>query len=86
MTTETAIRLTEKMYEARDAAKFMLGDRFEEVMALYGRVISDLAAKRKISMLSAASDFGKEVMKEGDGRKEAIVIIASVVELMEPSQ
>lgn len=81
MTTETQVRLAARLYEARDVAKTMLGDKFKERMAEYGKVLLAIAARESIDILAAANVACRLV----DNPYTQIQLMAAVVELVEPS-
>lgn len=82
--SETHIRLAAKLYAARDAVKFLLGDLYAERMKQGGALLEKLAEKRSKGVLEVATVLAKEV--EAEGRAfAALAILAAAVELLEPS-
>lgn len=80
--TEQQIRIASKLYECRDAARTLLGERYKGRMAELGAVLTRIAEGRKVSVLRAAQDAAKAVV--GDGMTQ-IQILAAAVELVEPT-
>jgi hypothetical protein len=84
---EKLVRTTAKLYEARDAAKVLLGDRYRETMWRYGMALVSLARRQETTALSAATAWAKEVTEanpyDQQSGMEAIVILAAAVELLE---
>jgi hypothetical protein len=80
--TEKQIRMTAQLYEMRDLAKMLLQDRYAARMVELGEVINNVATAQKISLLAAATLLAKAPTNTPMG---AILVMAAVVELMEPS-
>jgi hypothetical protein len=79
---EQQVRLAAKLYEARDASRRILGEKYKERMALYGRGIRVLQiGETQDSVLSATIELAKKC----DHEMEVIFVIAAGVELIEPS-
>ena len=70
-----------RMIECRDAARTLLGEKYHERMAEYGRVVRSVAAERCIGLLEA----GKAVAEASGGGMTAVLVIAATVEAIEPS-
>ena len=83
MTSETQVRMTAKLYEMRDSAKMLLGDKYEEHMALNGKILQDTATRDKKTPLEIAI---KVCTKPGIGAIGVLFIMAAAVELLEPSK
>ncbi len=84
MSDEKAIRLAAKMYEAREAARTLLGDKFKERMAEGIKALEALAAEHKITVLEAARRSAEMYTDQYNGMA-ALMIIAAAVEHAEPS-
>lgn len=81
---ETTIRLAAKLYETRDAVKFMLGERYAEHMADLAGVIRDIMAKspQGKNELQVSAELAKA---PGLNPHQRLAIIAAGVEMAEPS-
>lgn len=74
------IQITAKLYECRDAARTLLGERYTERMTQYGSVITHVAEQLQIDPLAAATRISKK-----EGGFAAVLILAAGVELVEPT-
>jgi hypothetical protein len=83
--SEKAIKLAAKMYEARDAVRILLGDRFKERMATGIENLEALAAAHNTTVMAAAQRSAKMYADEHNGMA-ALMIIAAAVEHAEPSE
>lgn len=79
--TEQQVRIAARLYEARAAAKTMLGEKFAERMKEYGAVIKGIADKQKVSEIAALNVACRLV----DNPYTHIQLMAAAVELVEPS-
>jgi hypothetical protein len=84
MISEKTIRLASKMYEAREAARFLLGDKFKERMAEGIEGLRAIAADHNITVLEAAQRCAKMYVDQDRGTA-AMLVIAAAVEHAEPS-
>mgnify|MGYP001599708357 FL=1 len=82
--TERTIKLAARLYEARDTAKTLLGDRFKEKMAVGIQNLEALAKEHNITVLEAAMRTAKVFNAEYNGRG-ALLVMAAAVEQMEPT-
>ena len=82
---EATVRLASRLYETRDAVRFMLGERYAEHMAELGAVIRDIAQKspRQMNELQVSAELAKA---PGLNPHQILCIIAAGVELAEPSR
>lgn len=80
MIPEETVKMAARLYECRDAARSLLGTHYKRDMDLWAIAIRGEAQSKQCSELSAALGMAKEA--DGFG---AIVIIAAVVELTEPT-
>jgi hypothetical protein len=78
--TERAVTLTAKMFQCRTAAKSLLG-KYAAQMREYGVVLTKISEGKKISLVAAATEAAN-VMPGPYGQ---IVVMAAVVELLDPS-
>lgn len=83
MATEQQVRIAARLYEMRDAAKALLGDKYSERMALYADVIRQVQAKLQLDELGATLRIVKGI--EADGY-ETIMMMAAYSEMIEPTQ
>lgn len=81
--TQKQVALAAKLYEARDAMRRILGDKFAARMAELGAVIKSVAAKRNQNELQAAQDIISAGELQG---MDAVQLLAAAVELVEPSK
>lgn len=80
--TEQSIRIAAKLYEFRDGAKRLLGERYEARMADFRKPIEIVQAKKNCGVLEAAT----HICKNADcGGFEVIFIMAAALEMIEPS-
>lgn len=79
---EQVIGMVSKMYDMRNAARFMLGDRFPAAMAKGAENIRAVQAVHKCGEIEAAMKLAKVV--DGD-TKAVMIIVASAVEMIEPT-
>lgn len=80
--TAQQLRMTAQLYDTRDTVKGFLGAKYGEVMAEIGKVVSGLADKEGIPLLSAATRICKDQRLSGFTQ---LYVIAAAVELVEPS-
>ena len=80
MQVEQAVKISAQLYECRDAAKRLLGAHYQRDMDLWAMAIRGVAETDKCSDVAAATKMAKDA--DGFG---AIVILAAVVEMTEPS-
>lgn len=83
MTSETQVRMTAKLYEMRDSAKSLLGDKYKDHMAMNGKILQETATRDKKTPLEIAI---KVCTKPGITAMEVIFIMSAAVELLEPSE
>ena len=74
--------VADKLYEARELARSILGWEFEQRMAELGRVVSSVAERRRCGSLRAAESMVMAADLQGFA---AIQLFAAAVELEEPS-
>lgn len=75
-------QIAAKLYECRDTAKNLLGEEYKKKMDEYGEIVSNVSNSKGIGILEAASELAKDSRASG---YEKIQILASAVELIEPS-
>lgn len=81
---EQTVKLAAKLYEARDAMRALLGEKYASAMADTGAAISDMAKKSGAPPLSAAVQLAKACADDGDGFA-ALRVMAAAVEMIEPT-
>lgn len=80
--TEQHVQLAAKMYECRTAARSILGEKYQEKMREIAQVVSAVAKRDKCNAIVA----GATVIKaENLGGMESLMLMAAVVEMVEPS-
>ena len=78
--TEKQIRMAADLYEARDAMRAILGDKFARRMKETGDYIDRIAAARGVSQMAAGIGLARS--RQG---MDAVLVLAAVVELVEPT-
>ena len=81
MQTEQAVKMAAKLYECRDTAKRIFGDRYKDKMDAYIQVVKSAANAMGCSELAAATTPSNKA----EGGVTAICYLAAVVEMTEPS-
>lgn len=79
--TQQQIQLAAQLYEARDAARTILGPKFAPLMTRLGQDLTSLATARGKQPLAVAIQAGRAL----GGGMDAIFLLAAAVELAEPS-
>lgn len=85
MFSEANIKLAAQLYETRDAAKFMLGERWPAFFDQTSSIINDIIAKsprRDLSALSVAKDLATLPQTSP---QQSICLIAVAVEMSDPA-
>lgn len=84
MTTisEKSIGIAAKMYECRNSARQILGEKYQNHMNQLGTSIKAVAKRDNCTELTAAINIIKGPDLDG---MEAMMIMAAVVEIIEPS-
>lgn len=75
------LNVTAKLYECRDAAKFILGSTYDETLYPWRHVISDYMQLTHASILQAAVYFGSRT--KPDEGPVVMLIMAAAVEMIE---
>jgi hypothetical protein len=83
MASEQQIRLAAKLYEMRDGAKHILGNRYHERMNEFAEAIRIVQQRRKLDILNAALDICQHVEAGGF---EVVFVMAAACEMLEPTQ
>jgi len=80
--TEQQIKMTAQLYEMRDAARQILGDKYKPRMAEIGEVLSVRAAAANKSIFAMVTELCNDRALIG---MDALMIVAAAVEIVEPS-
>ena len=83
VTSEAKVKMAAQLYDMRDKAKRLLGDKYKGHMELLGKVLKDIAYRRKQEVLSVAIEHCKNRELTGI---EFLLTMAAAVEIMEPSK
>ena len=78
--TEQQVRMAAQLYQARDAVRRLLGDKYAARMAELGAGLQRLAAARNSSVLKEAINAARAV-----SGIDALLILAAAVEHAEPT-
>jgi hypothetical protein len=79
---EKQVKIASALYDARMAAKLILGDKYKEHMKELGGILTATSEKTGVSVLQVATDVCKKRMLTG---MDALFILAAAVEIAEPS-
>jgi len=79
------VQIAAKLYEMRDGAKLVLGDRYGEEMRRLRVVIEAVQKRHGISSIAAGTKICSLAPVVSDGL-EVICIMAAAVEMIEPSE
>lgn len=80
--SEKHVRLAAKLYEMRDTARRLWGDKYDERVRSWSKPIRDAQAIMKIdNPLTAATEICKCI----DDAYQKIFLMAAAVEMVEPS-
>lgn len=85
MNVEKAVRISAQLYDCRNAAMFVLGDKYQATTEQWRTSIEKVAEAKGVSHLKAATMLGAAAEKEG-APVVSIVILAAYVEMVEPSR
>lgn len=80
--TVQQVQLAAKLYEARDAMRSLLGERYAARMAEIGGVLKKVAARDTVNEIQAAQVVIKAIDAQG---YDALQLLAAAVELVEPT-
>lgn len=82
--SERLVKISAKLYGARDAARRMLGATYLERTKAWGELIDQVARAKGLSRIEAATLLANGAVEEGNNMA-VVVILAAAVELIEPS-
>jgi len=77
------IQRAAQLYDMRDKAKRLLGDRYASEMAVLGRFLSKIVERDGKDVLSVAIGVCEKRALDG---MEKMLVMAAAVELVEPTQ
>lgn len=80
--TAQQVQMAAKLYEARDAMRRMLGERYAARMAELGGVLKKVSARDSVNEIQAAQVVIKAIDAQG---YDALQLLAAAVELVEPT-
>lgn len=80
--TEQQVRMAAQLYDMRDKAKRLLGDRYKPHMAELGKILKATADRDRKSVLAVATEVAKKRELIG---MDLMLVMAAAVELEEPS-
>lgn len=80
--TEKQIKMAAQLYDMRDKAKRLLGERYKPHMAELGKILKATADRDGKSVLSVATEVAKKRELIG---MDLMLVMAAAVELAEPS-
>jgi hypothetical protein len=80
--TEQQVQMAAKLYEMRDRARRLLGEKYKAHMAELGRILKDTARQTGKSEIAVATEVVKKRNLIG---MDLMMVMAAAVELTEPS-
>jgi hypothetical protein len=80
--TEKQVAMAAQLYDMRDKARRLLGDKYKPHMAELGKILKMTADRDKRSVLSVATEISKKRNLIG---MDLLMVMAAAVELMEPT-
>ncbi len=80
--TESQVKMAAQLYDMRDKARRLLGDKYKPHMAELGRVLTMTARRDGKSVLAVATDVCSKRNLIG---MDLLFVMAAAVELVEPS-
>lgn len=79
---ERQVKIAAQLYDIRDKARRLLGDKYKPHMAELGKILKETADRYKKSVLSVATELCKKRELIG---MELMLVMAAAVELTEPT-
>ena len=86
MENEKAVTMAAKLYEARRAARTLLGARWREHMQFIGEAIKLCQRRTGLDTIQAAMKMCERCHAYGRPATDSVHILAAAVELVEPSE
>jgi len=80
--SELAVKITADLYRTRDTMKALYGARWQEEVAPYMAVLKGLHEEKGVPYLDLGQQLSKEMQ---DHNLNPVMLLAAMVELMEPS-
>jgi len=80
--TEQQVKMAAQLYEMRDEARRLLGERYKPHMAELGKILTMTAERDKKDTMSVAIEVCKKRHLEG---MDLLMVMAAAVELTEPT-
>lgn len=80
--TEAQVKMAAQLYDMRDKARRLLGDKYKPHMDELGKVLTMTAQRDGKSVLAVATDVCQKRNLRG---MDLLFVMAAAVELMEPS-
>lgn len=80
--TEQQVQIAAKLYEMRNRARRLLGEKYKQHMAELGRILKDTARQTGKSEIVVATEVAKKRNLVGI---DLMMVMAAAVELTEPS-
>jgi len=80
--TEQQIKMAAQLYDMREKAKRLLGERYKPHMAELGKILKATADRDRKSVLAVATEVAKKRELIG---MDLMLVMAAAVELAEPS-
>ncbi len=78
---QQSVEITVKLYKARDAARLLLGAKYQAKMAEYIGLIKMVMADKNVSSVNAAI----QLCNATDSPHQQMQILSAAVEMVEPS-
>lgn len=76
-----SFQIASRLYDCRDAARTVLGESYPGRIQERGQVVRELATRNQCGVLEA----GKQLAASAEAGMDALLTLAAVVELIEPS-
>lgn len=80
--TQKQVQMAAQLYDMRDKARRLLGDRYKPHMAELGKILTMTAERNKKSALEVAIEVSKKRELIG---MDLLLVMAAAVELTEPT-
>lgn len=81
--TESQVKMAAQLYDMRDKAKRLLGDKYKPHMAELGKILKMTADRDGKSPLVVATEVAK---KRGLIGMDLLLVMVAAVEILEPSK
>jgi hypothetical protein len=87
--SERVVKIANRLYEARDSARLILGEKYHERIQEDQKLIRAVMAAHSCEALAATMAIVTELQKNDYSRKNAfnqITVLSAYVEMIEPSE